>query len=309
MRDRAPAKIILFGEHAVVYGQPAIAVPFRALGVTVDTLVGEPGSGLLIRAHDTGVELRIIADTETFGDALSYAADLVITALGVPVPDVILDVNSTIPIASGLGSGAAVTTAIMRALSSAVRKPLADEPLNELVYEVEKMYHGTPSGIDNTVIVYERPIYFVRDKPPQSFHVGAPLTLIVADSGVSGSTREAVGDVRTLVETASTATMPTIERIGALVGEARKAIEAGDLTAIGSLMTENHKLLCELTVSLPILDTLVAAAAANGALGAKLSGGGRGGNVIALVASRQAERLAAALQAAGATRTWQTTVS
>ncbi len=304
----APAKLILFGEHAVVYGQPAIAVPFEALAATVEAQPGPPGEGLVIRAHDTGSEYRIISDIETYGGELTYAAQLIIADLKVPPPDLILHVRSTIPMGSGFGSGAAVSTALMRELSTALGKPLDGEPLNKLVYEVEKMYHGTPSGIDNTVIVFGRPLYFIRERPPELFSVGAPLTLIIADSGISHSTRETVGDVRKLYESDPAQTTLILNRIGAISQAARQSIEAGDPAALGALMTENHRLLRSLTVSSEVLDRLVQAACAGGALGAKLSGGGRGGSLIALVHPEKAASVAAAMGEAGAVKTWQTVI-
>src|SRR5215813_2345441 len=155
---RAPAKIILFGEHAVVYGQPAIAVPFTTLYATADATNSPPGTGLTILAQDIGAVLHVEPDDETPDNALTYAAQLTLKRLGVRPPDMSIEVRSTIPVASGLGSGAAV--------SAALRTPVDTDELNGLVYEVEKMHHGTPSGIDNTVIVKNAPIYFVKGRQP-----------------------------------------------------------------------------------------------------------------------------------------------
>lgn len=304
----APAKLILLGEHAVVYGQPAIAVPFETLAATVEAQPALVGAGLTIRAHDTGAEFRIISDTETYGGELAYAAQLTIAHLGAALPDLILHVRSTIPIGSGFGSGAAVSTALIRELSAALGAPLEDKALNQLVYEVEKMYHGTPSGIDNTVIVFGRPLYFIREKPPELFSLGTQLTLIIADSGIAHSTRETVGDVRKLYDADPARITPILHQIGVICQMARRAIEAGDPVTLGALMTENHRLLQSLTVSSDALDRIVQAACTGGALGAKLSGGGRGGSLIALVQPEQAEAVAAAMLDAGAIKTWQTVI-
>src|SRR4029077_7481083 len=110
-------------------------------------------------------------------------------------PDLNIEVTSTIPFASGFGSGAAVAAALIRELSAALGKPLDGDELNGLVYEVETMHHGTPSGIDNTVIVKNAPVYFIKGQEPQTFSIGRPFTLVVADSGVQGSTRETVAAV------------------------------------------------------------------------------------------------------------------
>ena len=177
-----------------------------------------------------------------------------------------------------------------------------------LSYEVEKIHHGTPSGIDNTVIAYEQPVYFVKGTPPQVFTIGATFHLLIADSGIPSSTREAVAGVRRRWEAAPETYNELFDRIAALVDAARTAVAGGDVRALGPLLDENHSLLCEMGVSLPELDRLVDAARAAGALGAKLTGGGAGGNIIALVPPERAGAVLAALEAASAARVWQTTL-
>jgi mevalonate kinase len=302
----APAKVILFGEHAVVYGQPAIAVPVSSLRATVQS---SEGKGLHIVATNLGRTLPINIDSEIVDDALALTAKLALQTLKLPTPDLTLTLESQIPMASGLGSGAAVSTALIRALSSAVGHPLDNETLNSIVYEVEKTYHGTPSGIDNTVIVYEQPVYFVRQQPIERLNIGEPFKLIVADTGKSALTRVAVGDVRKLYDADKNHIQSILDAIGSLVKAARQALESGDISALGPLMNQNHIYLQQLTVSSPELDTLVQAAVNAGALGAKLSGGGRGGNMIALVAPDTCEKVEQALRGAGAVRVFSTTVS
>ncbi len=205
-----------------------------------------------------------------------------------------------------MGSGAAVSAALIRELSTAIGSPLEGDELNALVYEVEKLHHGTPSGIDNTVIVKGAPVYFVRGQEPQAFEIGAALTFVIGDTGVQSSTREAVSGVRELYDNEPETYQGFFEEIGALVDEARRHIEQGSIADIGQLMNRNHHLLNLLTVSSPLLNTLVGAARDGGALGAKLSGGGRGGNMIALAEPTTAGKVAGALRAAGAVRTWTT---
>lgn len=299
----APAKVILFGEHAVVYGKPAIAVPVSGIraSASLDTHVPD-GHGLRIIAPD----LEPARDVD---DALSLTARLVFDALGTPLPDANVVVQSQIPIASGLGSGAAVSTALARVLSAAVDCPFDLATLNALIYEVEKVHHGTPSGIDNTVIVYERPVYFVRECPIEHIAIGMPFTLVIADTGQRAPTRESVGDVRKLLETQPEQTQPILDSIAEIAEAARFAIETGNAVELGHLMSSNHQLLQKLTVSSTELDTLIKAAESAGALGAKLSGGGRGGNMIALVTLESAKTIAQALMDAGAYRVISTLVS
>jgi mevalonate kinase len=304
MECSAPAKVILFGEHAVVYGQPAIAVPVSSVRAHASV---EPGRGLSINAADLGEMLTVDLEAE-LEHALAIMARLVLKTLDMQPPDATITIHSEIPPASGMGSGAAVATALGRTLSTILGHPLDNPILNNLVYEVEKLHHGTPSGIDNTVIVYEQPVYFVREQPIETLKIGAPFTLLIGDTGISASTRVAVADVRKLYETDHDAVQPVLDHIGNAVKNARQAIESGNTEALGDLMRENHTLLQQLTVSSPELDSLVRKAVDAGALGAKLSGGGRGGNMIALVTPETAEPVKTALLQAGAARVIMTDV-
>jgi mevalonate kinase len=302
----APAKIILVGEHAVVYGEPAIAVPvssLRAVAVAQPNDVSD--AGFYIVAADEGLSLTL----EAYPDhPLVMTTRLVLQALQVSPPNVTITVRSQIPVASGMGSGAAVATALARALSVALSQPLDNAALNPIIFEIEKIHHGTPSGIDNTVVVYENPVYFIHNHPIVALTIGRPLSLLIANTGLAASTRLAVADVRKLFEAEPGRIQPIIDEIGRLVAEAKRAIETGDAIHLGNLMWQNHHLLQQLTVSCGELDNLVGAAMEAGALGAKLSGGGRGGNMIALVTTDTREHVKHALSQAGAVSVYSTTV-
>jgi mevalonate kinase len=186
---------------------------------------------------------------------------------------------------------------------------MTDDEVNAFAYEIETLHHGTPSGIDNTVVTYARPVYFVRGQPIETFHVGQPFTIVIADTGVPAPTRESVGDVRRLWEADRVRWEGVFDRIGEIVRRARIIIESGTGKELGELMNQNHALLQTLTVSSPELDRLVEAARQAGALGAKLSGGGRGGNLIALVEPELSETVSLAIQEAGAKHTIITQIS
>lgn len=299
--SQASAKIILFGEHAVVYGEPAIAVPVSSLQAYAE--IRESPSFQIIARDLNDKSIAFDGD-----DPLAQVVRLTFDSLNVPIPDISIAVRSDIPIGSGLGSGAAIATAIIRALLKYFDIQLSRALINELVFEVEKIHHGTPSGIDNTVIVYEQSVYFVREKPIEMIKNRSPLQVIVADTGKVALTRDSVGDVRRLYEDEPDITKPLIQQIGNLVRDAKDAMQSGDLQKIGDLMLENHCLLQELTVSSPELDMLVDTAMLAGAMGAKLSGGGRGGNMIALVDENTSEQVQDALKQAGAMRVFETIV-
>lgn len=297
----APGKAILIGEHAVVYGQPAIAVPVQGVSAraAVTPAIKAPPGEVHIEAAQIGIDAVLRALPES--DPLAAAVRAALQALNLSQPPAFnLRVSSTIPIAGGLGSGAAVSVAVLRAVSAFLGHPLNDEQVSALAFEIEKLHHGTPSGIDNTVITYARPIFFVKGQPPDFLQVAKPFTLLIADTGVASPTREAVAAVRAAWQ----ANPPRYERLFAQIGDlaiqARSAIESGDNELLGPLMDANHEILQQLEVSSPELDKLVAAARQAGALGAKLSGGGRGGNMLALVEPKNVNTVSNALEQAGA---------
>ncbi len=303
----APGKVILFGEHAVVYGRPALAVPVSQVRATAIIEPSPPGSGLTIFAPQIGKCISLA--TAPQDEPLSFAARLTLERLHAGEPDAVLTVSSTIPVAGGLGSGAAVSTALVRALAAFLGFEPENAWISELVFEVEKIHHGTPSGIDNTVIAYEQPVYFRRGHPVLRLYAGAPFTLIIGDTGIRSLTKEVVGDVRRAWESQRAHYETLFDRIGELAEQACNAIEVGDIRALGVLMDENHALLARLGVSSPELDLLVETARAAGALGAKLSGAGRGGNMVALVEEDTAAGIMEALKQAGAVNVIRTRVT
>jgi mevalonate kinase len=294
----APGKVILFGEHAVVYGRPALAAPVTQVRATAVVRSGETGAGLIIHALDLNRQVRLNED----GEPLAEIARLGLRWLELSEPDWVVEISSTIPIASGLGSGAAVSVAVLRALACAAGRKLSPPQASALAFEVERMHHGTPSGVDNTVVAYGQPVYFVRGQSPKPFAIGRPFFLAIGDTGIASPTRVAVSDVRARWDAEPGRYDRLFDRIGDIVVLAKEAIRDGEPDALGPLMDANHTLLQEIGVSSPELDALVAAARDAGAGGAKLCGGGRGGNMIALVTPASADAVADALRAAGAVR-------
>jgi mevalonate kinase len=303
----APGKVILCGEHAVVYGRPAIAVPVTEVQAQAHVIPAPAGQGVTIAAPDLDREFALRAAP---GDEpLARIVRLSLEALHITgEPDLVITVTSTVPVARGMGSGAAVSTAAVRALAAHYGRWLTSRAISDLVYQTELLYHGTPSGIDNTVVAFEKPVYFVRDKGWEIFWPGRPILLAVADTGIQSPTREVVGDLRRRYHTDPARYEPLFDRTGRVAVAARAAVERGEIEALGRLLDENHALLQEMDVSCPELDRLVTAAREGGALGAKLSGAGRGGNVIALVTEETRGRVDLALRLAGAVGVIVTTV-
>ncbi len=330
----APGKIILFGEHAVVYGRPALAVPVTQVHADVEILESD-SPGIWIHAPDVNLraELNTLPSDHPIASVIHnflFLSRQSPSPFGRGVrgeekfPNLQVKIHSSIPVASGLGSGAAVTVALLRALSTFLLHPMTDEEINAFAYDIEKLHHGTPSGIDNTVVTYAKPVYFVKAFPSPSgrgvtgegrvntietFKVGAPFTIVIGDTGIAAPTKESVADVRKLWEADKPRWDSVFDKVGEIARSAREKIESGKWKELGGLMDRNHELLQEMTVSSPELDRLVEAARNSGATGAKLSGGGRGGNMIALAEAENAHEVSSALISAGAKGTIITQVS
>jgi len=299
----APGKFILFGEHAVVYGEPALGFPITTVQARaiVNALIKGHHGEIYIDAPDISLSAPVL---DLDPDHPLRAA--VYTVLGEKGPGEIpackIQISSTIPPASGLGSSAAISAAIIRALSAFLGQRLSDEQVSHLTFQVEKIHHGTPSGIDNTVIAYQEPIYYLKGEPFQFLSINKPFLILIANSGKPGHTREAIQQVHQYWINDRERYDSVFKSIGRISKKAKELINSGSPVELGPLMDENHSLLQELEVSSPELDRLVNAARKAGALGAKMSGGGLGGNIIALV-DEGVDQVIEALNSAGAVNT------
>ncbi|MBN2048749.1 MAG: mevalonate kinase [Anaerolineaceae bacterium] len=293
----APAKAILLGEHAVVYGAPAIAVPIhqRRTVCYIQAQPQLPPQTISVEASELGFK-GVLSDL-TPDDPIRFTIDLVQSALNLPrLPSMAIQIHSNIPIASGMGSGAAAAVALIRGLSEFVGHPLTSREVSDMAYSVEKLHHGNPSGIDNTVIAYEQAVHYVRGKSMTPFQIPAPFTLVIADSGLKTPTAQTVASVRAAYEQDPARHQAIFNEISSLTEAAFDNIQTGKPEQLGPLLTRNHQLLQRLNVSSPRLDQMVNTCLEAGALGAKLSGGGRGGIIIALVLPDQIELILNALK-------------
>jgi len=306
---RAPGKIILFGEHAVVYGRPALAVPVQQVNVTVriSPIQGHVEGQILIQAPQINLFdwLHSIEPEHPLAKVVHFTLTTVNVSEFEPIR---MEISSSIPVASGLGSSAAVSVAVIRALSQYLGSPLSPEVQSKIAFEVEKLHHGTPSGIDNTVIAYEKPVFFISGEEPKPFSIGSPFFLVIADTGISSPTAEAVGKVRAGWQREKEYYEALFDQIGEISRLAKRTIKDGQIHVLGPLMNHNQVLLEALGVSSPELERLIHTSREAGALGAKLSGGGLGGNMIALVETHSSKEVVHALHAAGAVQTILTRV-
>lgn len=287
----------------MVFGEPAIAVPVQALTATV-TLRRTEGTARLDSALYHGplhtAPLRL--------DVTTTALHAVLRHLGEPNADVTTTIESTIPVERGLGSSAAVSAAIVHAALDAWHVEADDDTIHELIQTAERAAHGSPSGLDARAVRATAPLWFQQGRVT-GLEVAAPLHLVIADSGVRGRTREAVRGVAARREQEPTLVDGLVAGLGRLTIDARADLARGELVRLGAGMSEAHRLLGALGVGDPALDHLAHAALIAGALGAKLTGGGRGGCVLALATdAAHADALAHALRTAGASAVWTTTV-
>lgn len=255
----AIGKIILFGEHAVVYGFPGIAIPVKDVHIKVNMEHADSFSYITDRDLYKQEKSR-----------LDELLDFIFLNLNIPKKDIRVFIESTIPIAAGLGSSAALSVALIRAVSKYFKLALDDERINKLAFECEKFFHGTPSGIDNTVITYEKPVYFQRGDI-EFINLNKPIKLVIANTGIKADTKQVVSEVRERYMVNKEKYSKIFDEIGKITVSARASLEEGDLKKIGDLMSKNHMLLKELEVSSSQLDKLVKIAITAGAYGAKIS--------------------------------------
>lgn len=273
---RAPGKAILAGEHFVLHGTAALAVPVRGrcVEVTVDHAAGSWDVPTTIRDHLTAL----------------------VVALDLEPEQITCRVETTLPVGAGLGGSAALAVALVRA----VHPHLTSEPaVRSLAHELEKIAHGTPSGIDDAVATYGCPVFLSPVGRPEPLTLANQPTVWVGVTSDRTATQDAIERVRQVAQRDPAAFAIAVAAAGRVVARSHAALVGGDWTRLGVAMNEAHELLQAVDVSTPALDALVDAARGAGALGAKLTGGGLGGAVVAL--ARPDNDLGPAFADAGAT--------
>jgi len=303
----APAKIILLGEHFVVYGEPAIVL---AIDKRAYARIEERDDNRLYM-HSTDLNLSGYFENGNFrveqGDLkearmkfepVKYAVGKVMEKRGEHV-GLNVEINSTVPVGAGLGSSAAVIAASTLATGAVLDVKLAKEDILRIAYEAEKIVHGTPSGVDPAISTMGGTMLFQMDTGFKPLEVKTGIPLIIGDTGVERSTRIQVEKVRDLVDKFPRVAEPIMKTAREIVLRAMDALKENDLETLGSLMNINHALLCGVGVSDESLEWLINAARKTGALGAKLTGAGGGGCMIALAREEKLEQVSEAIQMAG----------
>lgn len=308
-KGKGYGKTILFGEHFVVYGLPAIA---SALGTSTEAVVtSESGSGWIIEDNRPAT----IGYKKKKFDEAQQAITNVINYLSIDTKNRKLNINfaGDLYAASGVGASAAQCASLARALNEEFKLGLDDDKINEAAYEGEKGYHGTPSGIDNTAATFGGLIWFVKNleggpNTIDRLKAGEKMFLVIANTGITASTTEVVEDVRILKEKHPKKFQVIFTEFESIVKEAKVALQSGDAKKIGKLMNRNHALLKDINVSGEINNEIVNIALANNALGAKMTGTGRGGLVIALAQDIESQnKIANQIEKSGYT-VWNTTI-
>ena len=274
-------KVILFNEHFVVYGLPAIA---SAIGAKTDAYVErQKGAGVEIvdqRPETPGYKTEKLAQQRE-----SISRMLSSMNIDTQLNHFKITLGGDLVAASGVGASAASCAAIVRAFSQELQLGYSDERVNEVAYEGEKGYHGTPSGIDNTAATYGGLIWYRREGSSQRMErmtLKKPVEIVLGNTGITADTKLVVADVKERKQKEPEKYSRIFETATQLVEDARKQLEAFDLQRLGISMNKNHELLQLIGVSCNELDSLVELARSNGALGAKMTGTGRGGYIVAL---------------------------
>jgi len=291
-------KAILFNEHFVVYGTPAIV---SAIGKYTVAKV-EPYDKLEMKLEDNRNATPDYKEEKL--EQQKDSLNRILKAMNVDISKngIKIELGGNLYAASGIGASAASCVAIARALSEYFNLNLSDEKINDIAYEGEKGYHGTPSGIDNTASTFGGLIWFEKADPNimERITLPSPVEIVMGNTGKVADTSAAVAGVRERREKYPEKYREIFEKAKNIAFLARRAFQDEDFEEIGKLMNENHKLLQQIEVSSRELDFLVDVARDNGALGAKLTGGGLGGNMLALTPGKDLqEQVANAIEKEG----------
>jgi len=302
----APAKVILLGEHFVVHGEPAIVLAIDRRATVTVKIRSDPK--IFIKSEDIGISGFFMND-QFFPQRGGGEAKKKLEPIYAVAREVIqkfhlkngvnIEIKSSIPIAAGLGSSAAVSVASAAALCSLFGSDESEDNIFQIAFNAEKIIHGTPSGVDPAISTYGGILWYRKSEPIRRLNINVDLPLIIGNTRKERSTGKLVAKVNSLRRRYPLIIGKIIKAGGEIVKRSVRALREGDLKTLGELMNINHELLCALGVSCEELENLVHAARDAGALGAKLTGAGGGGCMIALVSPEKIEDVADAIEEAG----------
>jgi len=300
----SPGKVILFGEHWVVHGGWALAaaIGLRAHACALEDL---KAVSITVCSEELGLCEDLLHCNKMCGLAWGLKK---LSAFCKPKYNVKVHIFSEIPVGAGLGSSAAVATAVLASLACIFSCNIGKSELWQAAFESERYVHGNPSGVDNSVAMYGGFILYNRREGVKRLEIRIPddIKLIVIDSGISRSTRVAVEMFTSNLKRLGRLSRAILELADSITFEAIDCLKASDFECVGRLMYLSHGLLNGMGVSLPMLDELVTLVKRYGGLGAKLTGAGLGGVVIALAEAGKAERIAETITSLGF-RVWTVT--
>jgi len=288
-------KVILLGEHSVVYGRHAIAVPVPQ---TIRVKIEDCKESVMLMIPSWGIEYQLDKDIEQ-RQSFEKPAGAILERLNLSNKGMRIEVFPDIPRGMGLGGSAAIAVAIIRGLSNHFNLGLSDEEVNGMAFESEKIAHGNPSGIDNTMATFGQPLIYRTGEPPlvERLNINESFSLVVGFSRHEGVTAKTVRNVREGWRKNTAMYEKIFDDIDDLVLKSITAIQNNDFALLGQMMNFCQGLLNALQVSNPELERLIGLAREAGALGAKLTGGGGGGAMVALV--KKESEVAEAIESEG----------
>ncbi|MCD7084784.1 mevalonate kinase [Limosilactobacillus fastidiosus] len=289
------------GEHSVVYGEPAIALPLPDITLTVTIDRVDKGGHQIKSRYFTGPLNKLpkkMAGVQRLITSLMHR-------FNGDSDQWVITIKSQLPAERGMGSSAATAVAIVRAFFDLYEEHLNRELLLQLADIEEEVTHRSPSGLDAATVSSTSPLYFIKGKERNDFKMNLHATMVIADTGIKGATKEAIAAVKNELRTNHNDAQAHINHLGKLVNLTRDYLKNDDSTNLGIALNSAQFDLRALKVSEPHLERLIVTANHNGALGAKLTGGGRGGCMFAITKTALgARKLASILKDNGAQRVW-----
>ena len=295
------AKIILMGEHSVVYGQPAIALPLPSVQLLV-TLSSRQDNQRIIKSRYYHGSLENLPSSMI---GIKKLIDTLSARFNDHETGWDLKIESQLPAERGMGSSAASAIAIIRAFFDYYDELLDRTLLLQLADVEEQITHRSPSGLDAATVSSDKPLFYVKGRIGVPIEMKLDASLVIADTGKKGATKEAILAVKDELKNNNEKAEGHIKHLGELVNQTKDYLTQNDIVKLGDALNFAQSDLAALNVSDPSLDHLIHVARDNGALGAKLTGGGRGGCMIALMQTAMgARRLASILKENGAHDIW-----